>query len=137
MARVTLKIRKGKTFRKTLYWNGQDVNGALTGIDLTGATARAHIISAIGATPALELTSENGGIALSNLASPLAVRKRDGTIVTLPTGTAKIALYISAVQSAALTIESGVWEPEIVFVDGDVKSPIEVSPVTVSPEATV
>lgn len=138
-ATVNLRIRKGKTFRKTLYWCGSDVNGALTGIDLSGCTAVAQIRESVDSDDVvLEMSTaeDNGMISLSNLEATLQVRNTLGEIVTLPEGTGKIMITIPAETTAALEISRGVWEPEITFSDNSVNSPIDISQVFVINEVT-
>ena len=113
-AKLKLKIIQGATFRKPLVWLAPDKT---TPIDLTGCTARMQVRSEV-ESPAvlLELTTENGGIAI------------DG-----PAG--KLTLRISPTATAAIAWESGVWDLEVVHPSGDVTR-LAQGAISVSPEVT-
>lgn len=112
-AKLKFTIFQGATFRKRLTWKGP--SGAP--INLTGCTARMQVRSEIDSTEVLlELTTENGGIALGGV---------DGTI----------DLYVSDEDTAAVTWSDGVWDLEIVHPDGDVTRLAQGS-ISVSPEVT-
>ena len=112
-AKSKLSIYQGATFRKR--WTFTAPSGAA--IDLTGCTARMQVRGKItDAAVLLSLTTENGGIALGGAA---------GTI----------DLFVSAVDTAAITWTGGVWDLEIVYAGGDVTRLIGGS-VSVSPEVT-
>ena len=114
MTQVELVIEQGATFRRTFTW--------LTGtpsapVNLTGYSARMQIrkttaSSAVYAT----LTSANGGIVLGGAA---------GTI----------ELFISAVDTAAYSWSTGVYDLELVAPSGDVRRLIG-GAVRVDPEVT-
>ncbi len=90
-----LCIQQGATFRRVITWK-QD--GAL--VNLTGYTARMQIrATAEAATALIELTTENGRIALGGAA---------GTIT----------LTISATDTAALTAGRAVYDLELVAANG-------------------
>jgi len=87
----TYTIEQGSTFRRQLTYQGTDG----TVIDLTGYTARMDIKEKItDATPVISLTDGNGGIVLGGAA---------GTI----------DLYISDVDTDAMTFDLGVYDLEI------------------------
>ena len=92
-----LCVQQGATFRRVITWK-QD--GAL--VNLTGYTARMQIRATAEASTALiELTTENGRIALGGTA---------GTIT----------LTISATDTAALTAGRAVYDLELVAANGTV-----------------
>lgn len=89
--KLNIVIEQGATFNPVLTY--KDSLGAL--IDLTGFTARMQIrLKKTSATFLVELTTENGGIALGGVA---------GTITLLITDTA----------STALTFDSAVYDLEL------------------------
>ncbi|MCQ4274501.1 hypothetical protein [Stutzerimonas degradans] len=85
-------------------------------VDLTGATARMQIRAQLGGAVLLELTTENGALAITGL----------GTITRT----------LSAAQTAALTWTDGVYDLEVQFPDGTVQRYLQ-GAVTVSREVTV
>jgi hypothetical protein len=90
-----LCVQQGATFRRVITWKA---DGAL--VNLTGYTARMQIRATAEASTALiELTTENGRIALGGSA---------GTIT----------LTISATDTAALTSGRGVYDLELVSGSG-------------------
>ena len=109
-----LTILQGATFRKRWTWKPGGVP-----MDFTGCKARMQVRAEIdGTVVLLELTTENGGIALG--AEP-------GTI----------DLYIGATQTAAITWESGVFDLEIQYAAGvDEVERLIFGSVTVSREVT-
>lgn len=135
-AKSTLRIQQGATFRKRFTWATYPYlvevrNGVVyvkdTGrrapetdreiVDLTGCTARAQIREKIAdATPVLTLTTENGGIALGDVA---------GTI----------DLFIADDETSPIDWLSGVWDLEVIHPGGDVSRPVG-GAVAVSPEVT-
>ncbi|MCY1167378.1 hypothetical protein D9M73_73390 [compost metagenome] len=103
----------GATLERPIVW--QDPAGAA--IDLTGYTARMQVRQSIAAAEALlELTTENGGIA-----------------ITPATGT--ITLTQTATQTAAYTWKRGVYDLEIVSPSGVVTRLIQ-GDIETSPEVT-
>lgn len=113
-AKLKLAIEQGATFRKVLTWKA---GTPAVAVDLTGCTARMQIRKEIAnATPYVELTTENGGIELGDVA---------GTIT----------LFISPTDTAAFTWTTGVYDLEIEFSPTDVRRLVYGS-VTVSPEVT-
>ena len=96
-----LVIYQGTTFDVTFTWRQPIVSPATVGtpVDLTGYTARMQVRSSIASDEVLlELTTENGGITLGDVA---------GTI----------ALHLDATDTAALEFTSGVWDLELVSAD--------------------
>lgn len=86
-------------------------------VELTGYTARMHIRDSVDATTTLlELTTENGGIAID-------------------TANKKITLTITAAQAEAITWESAVYDLELVATGGAVTRLLE-GAITVSKEVT-
>lgn len=110
-----LQIVQGETLAKTFNWKaGKPV--ALP-VDLTGCTARMQIRSKVGAVAhLLELTTENGRIVLGGAA---------GTV----------QLNLTAAETSAINWVSGVYDLEIVYLDGRVRRLIS-GAVVVSPEVT-
>lgn len=84
-------------------------------VDLTGATARMQVRDSIGGALLLELTSDNGGLAI--------------------TGAGTLTRTLSAAQTAALTWAEGVYDLEIEYADGTVQRYLQ-GAVTVSREVT-
>lgn len=112
--KVKLNIEQGATFRKRFTWK---TGSPAVAVNLTGYTARMQIRETIdSATVLASLTTENGGIALGGAA---------GTI----------DLYISAVDTAAYTWVTGVYDIELIAPSGDVIRRVAGS-VSVSPEVT-
>lgn len=112
-ANIKLQIYQGATFRKRLRW----LNPDKTPIDLTGCTARMQVREEVeSAAVLLELTTENGRIALG------------GTAGTMD-------LLIDAGTTAAITWGGGVWDLEIVHPGGEVTRLAQGS-CCVSPEVT-
>lgn len=85
-------------------------------VDLTGATARMQIRAQVGGAVLLELTTANGGLAL--------------------TGPGTITRTLSAAQTAALTWGEAVYDLEVEYADGTVQRYLQ-GDVTVSREVTV
>lgn len=79
---------QGATFQQTLYWKGSD--GAL--IDLTGYSARMQVRSQV-AVPSpqvavtLELTTENGRIALGGSAGTISLTVKSTATAAVSAGT--------------------------------------------------
>ena len=86
-------------------------------VDLAGCTARMHVRPELESeTILLALTTENGGIQLGGMPG-------------------HVQLFLSAEQTALLTWESGVYDLEVEFTDGDVRR-LFAGSVKVSPEVT-
>lgn len=84
-------------------------------VDLTGATARMQIRAGVGGALLLELTTENGGLAI--------------------TGPGTLTRTLSATETAALTWTDGVYDLEVEYADGTVQRYLQ-GAVTVSREVT-
>lgn len=84
-------------------------------VDLTGATARMQIRDQIGGQELLELTTDNGGLAI--------------------TGPGTITRTISAADTAAIAWASAVYDLEVQYPDGTVQRYLQ-GTVTVSREVT-
>jgi hypothetical protein len=114
-AKLKLKIDQGSDFVKSLTWKAGDPTPVP--VDITGFTARMQLRQTVtSSTVLLELTTENGGITLGGVL-----------------GTINIAA--TAVQTAALTQKSAVYDLEMVYPGGAVRRLIE-GTVTISPEVT-
>jgi hypothetical protein len=112
--KLDLLIEQGATFTKSLTL--VQSNGSPR--DLTGYTARMQIRTALTGPVVLELSTENGGIIIEELAG-------------------KIHLEITAGQTAALTIRSGVYDLEMVAPGATpTVTRLLSGKVTVSPEVT-
>lgn len=85
-------------------------------VDLAGATARMQIREQVGGAVLLELTTENGGLAIS--------------------GPGTITRTLSATQTAALAWTEAVYDLEVQYPDGTVQRYLQ-GAVTVSREVTV
>lgn len=115
-AKRKLRIIQGATFRASWTW----VSGGVP-VDFTGCTARMQVRSDVDSPDVLlELTTENGGIALG--AEP---------------GRIELMLGATHTASGALDWDSGVYDLEIQFASG----PNDVvrfagGAITVSPEVT-
>lgn len=88
-----------------------------TPVVLTGMTARMSIKDKVGGTELLSLTTENGGITVSN-------------------STKKITLLISDTDTAAITWQRGVYDLEIIDLSGSVIQLLQ-GKITVQREVTV
>jgi len=114
--KTNLKIYKGATFRHVFIWK----DGDEVPLNITGYTARMQVRKKIDdVATLLELTTENGGITITPLEG-------------------KIALYVSAEATAALTWVDGVYDLEMIIqIDGvdDVTRLVE-GKVTVFKEVT-
>lgn len=84
-------------------------------VDLTGATARMNIRAQVGGAVLLDLTTDNGGLAI--------------------TGPGTITRTISAADTAAITWASAVYDLEVQYPDGTVQRYLQ-GIVTVSREVT-
>lgn len=85
-------------------------------VDLTGATVRMQVRAGLGGAVLLELTTENGGLAI--------------------TGPGTITRTLTATQTAGLTWTAGVYDLEVEYADGTVQRYLQ-GAVTVSREVTV
>jgi hypothetical protein len=113
-ARVRLVIDQGATYSQRLvYKTGEPATPA----DLTGYTARMQVRETVDAEAVLlELTTENGRIAIEPLAGA-------------------ITLQLSATETAALAWRSGVYDLELVSAGGVVRR-LAHGNVAVRPEVT-
>ena len=122
MSRAPIKwnlvIYQGATFRDTRCWKVGATEASAVPVDLTGCTARAHVRAEIESPGALlTLTTKNGGIVLG---------REPGAI----------DLYLSDEETEQITgWDSGVWDLEIEFANGDVRR-LFYGSVAVSPEVT-
>lgn len=95
-----LEILQGATLRDVVTWKVGDPS---VPVDLTGCTARMQVRDRItSADVLLELTTENGGLALGGAA---------GTVT----------FQMSAAETADLTWKAGVYDLEVVMADGFVR----------------
>jgi hypothetical protein len=86
--KYNLIIEQGATFSRTFTYK----NSAGTAVDLTGYTAAAQIRSSFSATEKTDLT------------------------VSIPTpANGQIVVSLTATETAALTLESGVWDLELTY----------------------
>jgi hypothetical protein len=114
---MPLTIYQGATFRISWTWKSGASAAAAVPVDLTGCTARAQIRATVESpNTLLELTTENGRIALGGAAGTVALYVSDEDTATLPAGKAR-------------------WDLEIVWLDGDVTR-LFGGPVVVSAEVT-
>jgi hypothetical protein len=112
--KYNLVIDQGATFERVLMWKAGTPAGPVI---FTGCTARAQIRGAIeDTTPLLELTTENGRLSLGST---------DG----------KLVITISAVDTAKLPENGGVYDLELVYPDGRVRRLMQ-GLVVVRPEVT-
>lgn len=114
-ANIELTIYKGSTFVKAIQWKS---GNPATPVNLTGCTLRMQMRKTVGDATVLDtLTTENGKLEITN-----AIEGR-------------ISIKISAVTSSAYTFDRGVYDLEVVFLDGSVYRIIE-GAVTTVPEVT-
>jgi hypothetical protein len=114
---LNLTIYQGATYRKTINWSAGDPT-ALP-VNLTGCTLRMQIRESMSASAAiLTLTNSNGGI-----------------IVDADPTTGSFELFISATNTAGITVSQAVYDLEVVFTDGDVVRLLQ-GKVTISKEVT-
>jgi hypothetical protein len=93
-AQIDLAIDQGSTWNQEIQWLQPD---GITPVDLSGCTARSQWRASIADTTVLEeLTTENGKIVI------------DTTL-------GKITFHLSALQTAAITYTSAVYDLEIVW----------------------
>lgn len=108
-----LTIYQGATFRAPFRWSAGDPPAP---VDLTGCTAKMQVREKLESPDVLlELTTENGGIALG----------ADGSVT----------LFLSDTTTAAIQWRAGVYDLEIKFTDGDVRR-LLFGAVKVVPEVT-
>jgi hypothetical protein len=101
-SRLDIEIQQGATFELTLSYTAGDTDDDQEPVDLTGCMARMHIRKTLASEdPEIELTTENGRIALGGVA---------GTV----------ALTIEAEDTDALDFRTGVYDLELVFGSGRV-----------------
>lgn len=109
-----ITVYQGATFRLPITWKTGETP---TAVNLTGYTARMQIRSTVTSpTDLLELTTENGGIALGGAA---------GTIEIL----------IEAADTAGQAWRTGVYDLELIAGSGDVRRLLE-GTATLVPEVT-
>jgi hypothetical protein len=114
-ANIELTIYKGSTFVKAVQWKS---GSPAVPVNLTGCTLRMQIRkTATDATILDSLTTENGKLEITS-----AIEGR-------------IAIKIAAATSSAYTFDRGVYDLEVVFLDGSVYRIIE-GAVTTVPEVT-
>ncbi len=81
--KYTIKAKQGATFRRVLTWLGADNEP----IDLTGYTARMHVRTHPDDDEfILDLTTENGRIALGGTAGTVTLTVDDATMSDTPAG---------------------------------------------------
>ncbi|WP_120967060.1 hypothetical protein [Comamonas sp. lk] len=115
--KVKLQINQGATFVDRVIWRTGATKATLAPVDLTGCRARAQVRSDIDSPDVLlEMTTENGRIVLGG-----------------PSG--EIHITIDAATTAAFQWESGVYDLEIIFPNGQVTRFLE-GGVTVSKGVT-
>jgi hypothetical protein len=103
--RYDIDCEKGATFRRVVQWS----DGSGSPVNLTGYTARMQVRESFASTSTVaSLTTSNGGITLAH-------------------STGGITLYLSAIQTAALSTSAafadtweGVYDLELVAGNGDV-----------------
>lgn len=114
--KLSLKIDQGGTFTKLVTWKTGTAEAA-TPVNLTGCTARMQMRTSVESPNILvELTTENGGIALGGVA---------GTVT----------MTITATATALLTFQRAVYDLEIIFPDTTVRRLLS-GYVTLTPEVT-
>lgn len=113
VGKLDMTLYQGTTFRKTLIWKTGD---PAVSVNLSGYTARMQARRKLSDPEILfELTTENGGIALTSAEG-------------------KITLYLSDVQTTALEGRA-VYDLEVVAPNNDVIRLVE-GRITISPEVT-
>jgi hypothetical protein len=114
-ANIELTIYKGSTFVKAIQWK---TGNPAAPVNLMGCSLRMQIRKTVTDTTVLDsLTTENGKLEITNAAE------------------GRIAIKIAAAASSAYTFDRGVYDLEVVFLDGSVYRIIEGS-VTTVPEVT-
>lgn len=115
--KIKLQIDQGATFAKTVTWQVRNPPAPAAPVDLTGCVARMQVRQTVASpTVLLELTTENGRIALGDASGTISLR-------------------VEAADTQALTWTAGFFDLEIEFADGTVRRLLAGS-VTVSPEVT-
>ena len=113
-AKHKFTLYRGQTFRARLTWRTS--SGAP--VDLTGCKVRMQVREDYESPlPLLELTTENGGIAID------------------PVEVGVLQLYISDADTSAALWDGGVFDIEVVHPGGDVTRIVQ-GAVSVSPEVT-
>lgn len=98
--KLPLKIDQGATFNQLVTWK---TGTPPVVVNLTGCTARMQVRGKLtDAAVLLDLTTANGGVVLGGIAGTVTVK-------------------ISALQTAAITWLSAVYDLEIIFADGTVR----------------
>lgn len=98
--KLNLKIEQGATFRQSLQWKTGEPAAP---VNLTGYQARMQIRNEVATPTALiDMTTANGRIVITDAAG------------------GKLDLYLTAVETAALSFESGVYDLELVAPDNTV-----------------
>lgn len=114
---MPLTIYQGATFRKSWTWKSGASAAEAVPVDLTGCTGRAQLRATVESDAVLlEMTTENGRIALGGAAGTVDLDVADEVTAALPAGKAR-------------------WDLEIVWPNGDVTRLFS-GPVTVSAEVT-
>jgi hypothetical protein len=116
--KLNLKIEQGATFRRRLQWKTGE---PATPVDLTGYVARMQVRGEQAASNVLlELTTTKGGIVITD-----ALQGR-------------FELYLKAVDTTALTFDTGVYDLEMVAPDApdNTVTRLLAGSVSVSPEVT-
>lgn len=110
--KVDFEHRQGKTFRRNLYLT--DLDGNI--LDLTGCTAKMHIRPSVDGELTLELSTENGRIAIIG-----------------PFG--QVSLYIEDDDTAGILPATYVYDLEIYDIVGETSSPA-FGKIKIKPEVT-
>lgn len=101
-ATFDIELYQGDSYDLFFRVKARDNTGSLVYQDLTGCTAKAQI--------------------RPNAASTTVSVEMSATISDQTTLTGGVLLHITAVQSAALTITNGVWDVQITYPSGDVRT---------------
>lgn len=115
-AKLDLTFYQGATYRRSFQWQ---TGATPSPVNLTGYSARMQVRRKLSDPdpPLLELTTQNGGIAITNAAE------------------GRFELFVSASDTAALSFRSGVYDLELVAPSGDVIRLFEGNAI-LSPEVT-
>lgn len=114
-ANIDLTIYKGSTFIKAIQWK---TGSPAAPVNLTGCSLRMQMRKTVSDSTVLDsLTTENGKLEITNAAE------------------GRITIKIAAATSSAYTFDRGVYDLEVVFLDGSVYRIIE-GAVTTVPEVT-
>lgn len=112
-----LTIIQGADFDDDFVWQAGPDEDNLAPVDITGCTARMQVRAEVDSPDVLlSLTTENGGIALGG-------------------ATGSVVLTLTALQTAAIDWEQGVYDLELVYPDARVRR-LMAGRVVVSPEVT-